>query len=104
MNKTVRIFGRIVAYPIQPARKLLDMENLQSSTEDRILQMDSCDENASEIEIETALARLNWILRQLKYGTLSPTYQAAPRGVARRRGNTQSISRHVRRQPPQFHS
>jgi hypothetical protein len=31
MNKTVRFFGRIVAYPVQPASAFLDNENVLTS-------------------------------------------------------------------------
>jgi hypothetical protein len=96
MNKTVRFFGRIVARPIQHASLFVDNENHPKPAEDGVLQMEGCSENASKIELEIRLAKLNWILRQLqdREGLI---YQTTTRTVARSRSHTQSASRPERR-------
>jgi hypothetical protein len=64
--------------------------------------MDSYSENASKIELEIRLAKLNWILRQLQ--GRKGSYQTSPSTVARRRGYTRSTSQHLWRARLQFHS
>jgi hypothetical protein len=96
MNKTVRFFGRIVAYPIQHVSLFADNENHPKPAEDRVLQMDGCSENASKIELEIRLAKLNWILRQLQ-DRRGLIYQTTTRTVARGRSQTRSASRPDRR-------
>jgi hypothetical protein len=60
--------------------------------------MDGSSENASKIELETRLARLNWILRQLQAEEV-PTKLRQAR-LRRRRRYTRSTSQHVWR--PRF--
>jgi hypothetical protein len=102
MNKTVRFFGRIVAHPIQHASLFIDKENDLKPAENGVLQMDGCSENASKIELEIRLAKLNWILRQLK--GRKGHYQTTGRTVARSRSHTRSASRLDRRplQPSRY--
>jgi hypothetical protein len=61
--------------------------------------MDSCSENASKIELETRLAKLNRMLCELQ--VREGSYQTVP-SVARRRGYSRSTSQHVRRPRLQF--
>jgi hypothetical protein len=96
MNKTVRFFGRIVAPPIQHASPFLDNESNLKPAEDGVLQMDGCSENASKIELEMRLAKLNWILRQLQDGK-GLIYQTTTRTVARSPSHTRTANRLDRR-------
>jgi hypothetical protein len=64
--------------------------------EDGVLQMNGCSENASKIELEIRLAKLNWILRQLQ-SRQGLIYQTTTRTVARSRGHTRTASRLDRR-------
>jgi hypothetical protein len=96
MNKTVRFFGRIVARPIQHASLFVDNESHLKPAEDGVLQMNGCSENASKIELEMRLAKLNRILRQLQDGK-GLVYQTTTRTVARSRSHARSASRLDRR-------
>jgi hypothetical protein len=60
--------------------------------------MDSCSENASKIELEIRLAKLNWILRQLQLqDPKGLIHQTATRTVARSRSPTRNARRTDRR-------
>jgi len=96
MNKTVRFFGRIVARPIQHASLFVDNESHLKPAEDGVLQMNGCSENASKIELEIRLAKLNWILRQLQDGK-GLIYRTTTRTVARSPSHARSASRLDRR-------
>jgi hypothetical protein len=85
-----------VAHPIQHARLFADNENHPKPAEDRVLQMDGCSENASKIELEMRLAKLNWILRQLQ-DEKALIHQTETRAVPRSRSHTRSASRTDRR-------
>jgi hypothetical protein len=54
---------------------------------------------ASQASLETRLAKLNWMLRQLRR---EGSHQAAPSTIAHRGGYTRTTSQHVRRFGPRF--